>query len=102
MRHIAPGTGSLSDQVNSVGVLLPQCADLKAVEHRYPQLLRYLDGVRARVDGVARRGGPVSSIGTETWNRQRYTPSFSGATGPFSACFSLVSPRTGRISRLLR
>jgi hypothetical protein len=43
----------------------------------------------------------VSSIGTGNWNRERYTPSFSGATGPFPACFLVVSPRTRRIINLL-
>jgi hypothetical protein len=44
----------------------------------------------------------VSSNGTGNWNRQRYTPSFSGATGPCSARFFVVFPRTGRMINLLR
>ena len=33
----------------------------------------------------SRREWGVSSIGTGNWNRQRYTPSFSGVTGPKSS-----------------
>jgi len=45
---------------------------------------------------------PVSSNGTGNWNRQRYTPSFSGATWPKSGRFAPSSARTRRISNLIR
>jgi hypothetical protein len=62
MRHLAPGVGSVSDQVNSVTVILHQCPDLPAVEWAYPRLVRRLDAVRVRVDSTARRGGSSPGV----------------------------------------
>jgi hypothetical protein len=71
MRTIAPGTGSLADQLNGVAMTIRQCADLREIEYRWPRLVRTLGALAERAASVRRRGGePVGIAGPLDWLRQ--------------------------------
>jgi hypothetical protein len=68
MRTIAPGNGSVADQLNACAIQLRECADLAEVEYHWPRLVRSLEAIAARARLVRRRGGePAGLDGSLGW-----------------------------------
>jgi hypothetical protein len=68
MRTIAPGTGSIADQLNAVAIVIRACADLPELEYRWPRIVRSLKASTDRAGRVRRHGGaPVGIDGPIAW-----------------------------------
>ena len=71
MSTAAIGTGSAADQLNQVVMTLKRCEDLRAVEYRWPKLVRTLESVVRRVSLIRARGGSSPAVaGPLAWMEQ--------------------------------